>query len=168
VPSDSRITCTHIYTFILAFLLTLPASLPPLLPSFRPALGFHHSPFEVFYSEDESSYVICDPTGEDKHCSNQYYIDANINDHLSYLGMSCPPSSPPSPSSPFFCVMTVSTAHNALSSPPPPFLLPSLLPSLPLGVLFGAEELEGRMQEISSLRGVEVNEGGRVAALSSL
>ncbi|GAB5036986.1 lipase family protein [Nannochloropsis oceanica] len=85
------------------------------------SLGFHHSPFEVFYSEDESSYVICDPTGEDKHCSNQYYIDANINDHLSYLG-----------------------------------------------VLFGAEELEGRMQEISSLRGVEVNEGGRVAALSSL
>jgi hypothetical protein len=61
-------------------------------PSLSPAFGFHHPPFEVFYSEDESSYVICDPTGEDKHCSNQYYVDTSIKDHLNYLGTSLPPS----------------------------------------------------------------------------
>ena len=99
--------------------------------------------------------------GEDKHCSNQYYIDANINDHLKYLGTSHPPSSLPSPSLLFLlCGDSVDCTFSSIFPPFPP--------SLPLGVLFGAEELEGRLQEIYMLRGVEVNEGGRVAGLSPL
>ena len=48
--------------------------------------GFHHPCTEVFYNLDNSYYKVCDSTGEDKTCSNQYDIDMNVFDHLTYFG----------------------------------------------------------------------------------
>jgi hypothetical protein len=67
-------------------------------------------------SEDESVYVICTGGGgEDKKCSDQYYVDMSVGDHLNYLG-----------------------------------------------VAFGVEEVEGLLQEVVMLRGVEVGGEGKV------
>jgi len=49
--------------------------------------GFHHMPYEVFYIEDYTKYTVCDVEGEDKNCSNQYYADLDVEDHLHYNGM---------------------------------------------------------------------------------
>jgi hypothetical protein len=46
---------------------------------------YHHSPFEVFFDESMSSYVICSESGEDRKCSNQYAPDYNLLDHQLYF-----------------------------------------------------------------------------------
>jgi len=51
------------------------------------AFGFHHNPNEVFYDELENEYTVCDDSGEDPNCSDQYYADLNVPDHLFYVGM---------------------------------------------------------------------------------
>ena len=35
-------------------------------------LGYKHSPFEVFWNKDFTSYVLCNSSGEDPNCSNKY------------------------------------------------------------------------------------------------
>ncbi len=51
------------------------------------AFGFAHSPAEVWYNEDASSYQVCSlATGEDPTCSDSQ-IDLNIEDHSIYLGL---------------------------------------------------------------------------------
>jgi len=47
--------------------------------------GYRHIPTEVFYTADQNSYKICDGSGEDKHCSDQFSLPDNIADHLNYL-----------------------------------------------------------------------------------
>ncbi|CAM9917812.1 unnamed protein product [Ectocarpus fasciculatus] len=50
------------------------------------AWGYHHPPKEVFYAEDMLSYKICDDSGEDDTCSNQFWaIFGNVEDHLWYM-----------------------------------------------------------------------------------
>uniref|UniRef100_A0A6B2LEG4 Fungal lipase-type domain-containing protein n=1 Tax=Arcella intermedia TaxID=1963864 RepID=A0A6B2LEG4_9EUKA len=51
------------------------------------AFGFVHNPQEVFYNDDQSSYTLCSSTnGEDPSCSDQFVLDADIPDHLNYIG----------------------------------------------------------------------------------
>lgn len=38
------------------------------------AWGYHHPPTEVFYTEDQSSYQVCNSSGEDDTCSNQFWV----------------------------------------------------------------------------------------------
>ena len=50
--------------------------------------GFRHLTTEVFYNELNTSYKVCSSTNsEDPLCSNQYLIDGNILDHLTYFGI---------------------------------------------------------------------------------
>lgn len=56
--------------------------LPPEL------LGFAHEPQEVWYTEDQSSYTVCDATnGEDPNCADSLFWTLSVDDHLSYLGI---------------------------------------------------------------------------------
>jgi len=48
-------------------------------------MGFTHIVTEVFYTEDSSSYKVCDSSGEDKSCSDQFPLTTNIQDHTSYF-----------------------------------------------------------------------------------
>jgi len=51
------------------------------------AFGFQHSPLEVWYNQDQSSYTLCSMNnGEDPTCSDSQ-IDLNIEDHLSYVNI---------------------------------------------------------------------------------
>jgi hypothetical protein len=47
--------------------------------------GFHHMPYESFYTNDYNKFEGCDFEGEDESCSNQYSLDANVLNHLNYL-----------------------------------------------------------------------------------
>jgi len=49
-------------------------------------LGFWHIATEVFYNTT-STYKICNGSGEDPTCSDQYAFDLSIPDHLDYLGI---------------------------------------------------------------------------------
>jgi len=48
------------------------------------SMGFHHTSTEVFYTEDSSSYIVCDGSGEDPHGMDSLYGDS-VYDHLHYL-----------------------------------------------------------------------------------
>lgn len=49
-------------------------------------MGFKHTPHEIWYdSEDSSSYVECDGTGEDNNCSDQELYEWP-SDHCYYIG----------------------------------------------------------------------------------
>ncbi len=50
-------------------------------------LGFWHAPVEIFYNEAQTSYRVCDDTGEDFYCSNSFLFAYNIQDHLNYLNV---------------------------------------------------------------------------------
>ncbi|KAA0170639.1 hypothetical protein FNF27_06527 [Cafeteria roenbergensis] len=50
-------------------------------------MGFHHSPREVWFNEAQTSYQVCDGTGEDPNCSDSLTIAASISDHLDYLNL---------------------------------------------------------------------------------
>ena len=66
---------------------SLPATFPPL--KFLPLIPPLH-PQKVFYTqkyEGPSSLKVCDGSGEDKTCSDQYVFDTDVSDHLNYLGM---------------------------------------------------------------------------------
>jgi hypothetical protein len=49
------------------------------------SFGFRHIGSEVFYTEDNSKHTVCDGSGEDKKCSDQFYVDSNFEDHNHYL-----------------------------------------------------------------------------------
>ena len=36
--------------------------------------GYHHPPTEVFFDADQTSFVVCDDSGEDETCSDQYWV----------------------------------------------------------------------------------------------
>ncbi|GAB5032291.1 lipase [Nannochloropsis oceanica] len=54
---------------------------PPVL------LGFWHAPTEIFYTEDQTSYQVCNDSGEDFYCSNSFLFAYRVEDHLNYLGV---------------------------------------------------------------------------------
>lgn len=45
--------------------------------------GFHHPATEVFY--ESSSPAVCNGSGEDPDCSDKYYLDVDVTDHLEYV-----------------------------------------------------------------------------------
>lgn len=53
------------------------------------SMGFHHTAREVFYAGNPPNEKICDGSGEDASCSNQYSLDLSIGDHLTYMGGKC-------------------------------------------------------------------------------
>lgn len=44
-----------------------------LIPHLPPQVEYHHVANEIFFNADMSSYKVCDDTGEDHTCSNQYF-----------------------------------------------------------------------------------------------
>lgn len=46
---------------------------------------YHHSPFEVFWNEQMTEYIICNESGEDNKCSNQYSPNFSFKDHGFYF-----------------------------------------------------------------------------------
>lgn len=65
-----------------------------IVPHLPPeAFEYHHSPYEVFWNEGMSSYVICNQSGEDKNCSNKFAPDYSGADHNFYFmdisGLKC-------------------------------------------------------------------------------
>jgi len=48
--------------------------------------GFHQNPIEVFYNQKQTSYKLCNLSGEDSSCSDQYLLDSDVFDHLNYVG----------------------------------------------------------------------------------
>jgi len=50
--------------------------------------GFHHVPYEVFYTDDYNQWKLCSFEGEDESCSNQYAVNLNVANHLTYLDFS--------------------------------------------------------------------------------
>eukprot|EP00428_Durinskia_dybowskii_P083447 CAMPEP_0170420110 /NCGR_PEP_ID=MMETSP0117_2-20130122/35164_1 /TAXON_ID=400756 /ORGANISM="Durinskia baltica, Strain CSIRO CS-38" /LENGTH=222 /DNA_ID=CAMNT_0010678519 /DNA_START=248 /DNA_END=916 /DNA_ORIENTATION=- len=55
---------------------------PHLAPE---SFGFHHMPYEVFYTSDYKDWKLCDFDGEDSSCSDQYEVDLDVVNHLNYL-----------------------------------------------------------------------------------
>ena len=48
-----------------------------------------HPSTEVYYGRDSTGdHTICDGSGEDPNCSDQFLLDVNILDHLDYVGFS--------------------------------------------------------------------------------
>lgn len=50
--------------------------------------GYVHPPREVFFDAPQESYVVCDESGEDETCSDQFWVMpglAHVGDHLEYL-----------------------------------------------------------------------------------
>jgi hypothetical protein len=51
------------------------------------SFGFHHTSTEVFYNEENSVWKICDGTGEDDACADQFDL-YSVEDHRHYLNVS--------------------------------------------------------------------------------
>lgn len=61
---------------------------PPARASILRAFDYYHSPTEVFYKENYTGpdcLKVCDSSGEDPTCSDQYDFDIVVSDHLHYL-----------------------------------------------------------------------------------
>jgi len=55
------------------------------VPHYLPELFFyHHTRTEVYYNKDNSVYTVCNGSGEDNHCADQFFF-FNVFDHLNYL-----------------------------------------------------------------------------------
>eukprot|EP01126_Amoeba_proteus_P055185 TRINITY_DN6831_c0_g1_i1.p1 TRINITY_DN6831_c0_g1~~TRINITY_DN6831_c0_g1_i1.p1 ORF type:complete len:278 (+),score=41.62 TRINITY_DN6831_c0_g1_i1:248-1081(+) len=48
--------------------------------------SFHQQFYEVFYDQPQTSYTICDKSGEDPSCSDRFSLDLRVDDHLNYVG----------------------------------------------------------------------------------
>lgn len=46
--------------------------------------NYAHPPYEIFFDEAMDQYKICNENGEDPTCSNQFYPNFSIPDHISY------------------------------------------------------------------------------------
>lgn len=55
--------------------------LPPEL------LLFEHARTEVFYNEANTNHMVCNGSGEDPACSDQFDVPDSVDDHLHYLGI---------------------------------------------------------------------------------
>lgn len=59
-----------------------------IVPHLPPELvGFHHTSQEVWYTEDSSSFKVCDGSGEDSSCSDSLDFPTSVSDHLHYLNV---------------------------------------------------------------------------------
>lgn len=61
------------------------ADIVPHLPN--EWMGYKHAPREVWYTQDQSSYKVCDGSGEDPTCMDSLTLPVSISDHLNYLGL---------------------------------------------------------------------------------
>jgi len=48
-------------------------------------MKYAHPGNEVFFSEDMKTYKVCNDSGEDPSCSNQFYPNYNPKDHDFYF-----------------------------------------------------------------------------------
>jgi hypothetical protein len=48
-------------------------------------LGFVQAPTEIFYNSNSTSYTVCNSSGEDPTCSDQFVLDGDVDDHLFYV-----------------------------------------------------------------------------------
>jgi len=56
------------------------------VPHLPPELfGFVHSSTEIFYNSNSTEYKVCNSSGEDPTCSDQFELDLDVNDHLFYV-----------------------------------------------------------------------------------
>jgi len=69
------------------FRLTHGHDIVPHLP--LQSMNFYHTAEEIFYAKNPPNYKVCDGSGEDNSCSDQYAVDLSINDHLTYMGGTC-------------------------------------------------------------------------------
>jgi hypothetical protein len=46
--------------------------------------NFVHPSNEIFFDENMENYKICNDSGEDPSCSNSFYPNFSIEDHISY------------------------------------------------------------------------------------
>ena len=53
--------------------------LPPM------AFGFRHLATEVYYTQDNANFTVCDGSGEDPRCSDSHHFDVNVEDHHHYV-----------------------------------------------------------------------------------
>lgn len=51
------------------------------------AFGFVHNPTEVYYDGLNTKHTICDGSGEDPKCADQWLLPFGITDHITYLGV---------------------------------------------------------------------------------
>ena len=60
----------------------------PQLPEEWMKKGYHHISHEVYYPNDpNSTYIICNGSGEDPNCRDKYGLDLIfVADHLDYMG----------------------------------------------------------------------------------
>lgn len=49
------------------------------------AFGYHHMPYEVFYTFHYENWKVCSYDGEDSACSDQYFANLDVVNHLNYL-----------------------------------------------------------------------------------
>jgi hypothetical protein len=49
-------------------------------------VGFAHMAPELFYADETHNGRLCDGSGEDPDCSDQYYVTTSVWDHLHYWG----------------------------------------------------------------------------------
>lgn len=59
-----------------------------IVPHLPPELLYYrHARTEVFYNEANSGYQVCNGSGEDPNCSDQFDAPDSVDDHLQYLGI---------------------------------------------------------------------------------
>lgn len=55
-------------------------------PHFPPeTVGYWHAAYEVFFDADMKKYKVCNSSGEDKTCSNQFHPHFTMDDHDFYF-----------------------------------------------------------------------------------
>lgn len=65
-----------------------PAPSPSPVPHVPPRLvGFVHPPTEVYYDGLNLSHKVCDGSGEDPSCADQWLLPLGVSDHVTYLGI---------------------------------------------------------------------------------
>jgi hypothetical protein len=58
------------------------------VPHVPPRLwDFYHPPTEVYYDGLNTGYKVCDGSGEDPTCADQWLIALGVTDHVTYLGL---------------------------------------------------------------------------------
>ena len=63
------------------------SSLVPV-PHVPPRLvGFVHPPTEVYYDGLNLGHKVCDGSGEDPTCADQWLLPLGVSDHVTYLGL---------------------------------------------------------------------------------
>ena len=56
-----------------------------IIPHLPPEVEYKHAPNEVFYNKAMTDFKVCDNSGEDKSCSNQYFPEYLAGDHDFYF-----------------------------------------------------------------------------------